>query len=297
MELRHIRYFVALAETLSFTKAAWQMHVSQPTLSHQIAQLESELGKHLVTRGSRRIALTAEGEAFLSRSRAALAEIDSAVLEVSRPRRNTSGHVRIGAPSTLSVSVVPDSLSILFGSNPGISVRIEEIATVSEIERRLMEETLDVGLAYLPVSGNGLVVEALYEEQAVLFVRKDHKLARRKKIRLLDLHRQGVILPLGTEYRQMLEGLLSSVGAQPEVVIELVGFGTVPRLVEKTGLAAIVAENAVSTGDAFRAIPIDRPLPVRVPSMCFKRERVQPEAVIALAAAIRHLATLRRRRK
>jgi LysR family cyn operon transcriptional activator len=297
MELRHIRYFVALAETLSFTRAAWQMHVSQPTLSHQIRRLEEELGKALVTRRNRRVALTAEGEAFLSHAVAVLSEIDSALVDISTPRRKSAGHVHVGALSTLSVSVVPDSLAILFEANPGVSVRIEEISSVKEIERRLIEETLDIGLVYPPLSGHGLVVETLYEEQAVLFVRKDHKLARRRKIRLLDLHRQGVILPLGSEYRQLLEGLLRSVGAQPEVVVELVGFGTVPRLVEKTGLAAIVAENAVTTGEAFRAIPIERPLPVRVPSMCFKRERIQSPAVTALTGAIRQLAMQRRRRK
>jgi len=297
MELRHIRYFVALAETLSFTKAAWQMHVSQPTLSHQIRQLEEEVGKSLVTRKDRRVALTPEGEAFLTHCAAVLAEINSALLEISKPRRSTTGHVRIGAPPTLSVSVVPDSLAILFESNPGISACIEEISTFDEIKRRLIEETLDIGLAYPPLSGHELTIETLYDEQAVLFVRKDHRLARRRKIRLVDLHRQGVILPLGTDYRQLLEGLLRNVGAQPEVVIELVGFGTVPRLVEKTGLAAIVAEHAISSGDAFRAIPIERPLPVRVPSMCFKRDRVQPSSVIAMASAIRRLAAQRRRHK
>lgn len=296
MELRHIRYFVALAESLSFTKAAWQMHVSQPTLSHQIKQLEEELGKKLVSRKDRRIALTAEGEAFLSHSVAVLAEIDSALVDISTPRRKSSGHVTIGALSTLSVSVVPDSLSILFESHPGISVCIEEISSVAEIERRLMDESLDIGLVYPPLSGHGLAIEMLYEEQAVLFVRKDHKLARRKKIRLLDLHRQGVILPLGSEYRQLLEGLLRSVGAQPDVVVELVGFGTVPKLVEKTGLAAIVAENAVSSGEAFRAIPIERPLPIRVPTMCSKRDRVQAAPVVAMETAIRQLAAHRRRR-
>ena len=296
MELRHIRYFVALAESLSFTKAAWQMHVSQPTLSHQIKQLEEELGKKLVSRKDRRITLTAEGEAFLSHSVAVLAEIDSALVDISTPRRKSSGRVTIGALATLSVSVVPDSLAILFESHPGISVCIEEISSVAEIERRLMEESLDIGLVYPPLSGHGLAIETLYEEQAVLFVRRDHKLARRKKIRLLDLHRQGVILPLGTEYRQLLEGLLRSVGAQPDVVVELVGFGTVPKLVEKTGLAAIVAENAVSSGEAFRAIPIERPLPIRVPTMCSKRDRVQPAAVVAMETAIRQLAAHRRRR-
>ena len=297
MELRHVRYFVALAENLSFTRAARQMHVSQPTLSHQIKQLESELGKRLVVRHHRGVSLTPEGESFIAHAATALGELDAAVLGVRRPALPQAQQVRIGAPSTLAVSIVPDSLAILLASEGRISVRLEEITSAAEIQRRLVDETLDIGLLYPPLARHDLVLEALYEEQAVLFLRRDHRLARRKKIRLLDLHGERVILPLGTDYRQLLEALLREVGAKPEVAMELVGSSSIPRLVEKTGFIAIVAEHAVAPAEMLRAIPIERPMPVRVPSMCTKRVRRHSPAVAAVAAAIRQLATLRQRRR
>jgi LysR family cyn operon transcriptional activator len=296
MELRHLRYFVALAENLSFTRAASQVHVSQPTLSHQIKQLETELGRRLFTRKNRQIALTPDGEAFLPHAAAALQELDTAVLGLRSEAPRPIDVVRIGAPSTLAVSIVPDALALLLATDPGAQVKVEEMPSNRDIVQRLLDESLDVGLLYPPVSEKALVVEPLYEEQAVLFVRSDHRLARHRKVRLVQLDGEKIIVPLANDYRELLEGLLQSVGAKPRVVVELVGFSSVPRLVQKAGLAAIVAQTAVAAGEGFRTIPIERPLPLRTAAMCFKRGRRRSAAVGAFASAVRQVAAQRRRR-
>src|ERR1700740_1207953 len=111
MELRHLRYFVALAEYLSFTRAAERVHVTQSTLSHQIRQLEEEIGHALFDRIGRRVLLTDAGETFLGYAAKALREVDQGLGELKRSAGELSGEVRIGATHTFNIGFVPECLA------------------------------------------------------------------------------------------------------------------------------------------------------------------------------------------
>src|SRR5690606_11663634 len=107
MELRHLRYFAALAETLNFTRAASKCHVTQSTLSHQIKQMEEELGVRLFDRVGKRVIITEAGDAFLSRIQPALDQIDTAVGALHAPGETLTGRLRIGAIHSFNTRLVP----------------------------------------------------------------------------------------------------------------------------------------------------------------------------------------------
>jgi LysR family transcriptional regulator, cyn operon transcriptional activator len=296
MEIRHIRYFVALAEKLSFTQAAQHLHVTQSTLSHQIGQLEEDLGVRLINRTGRRLSLTPAGQQFLGHANAVLSEIDLAVKQVKRPARKTRGLVRIGGVPSLCIALMPKSIAAFRHTHPDVIVRVEEITAMSVIQQRLVDETLDIGLFYPPVLTDQLAVEPLYEDQVILLVRRDHPLANRKKVRLIDLHGRQVSMPYASAFRQVLEGFLRSVGAEPQVVLETDGFGSLPWIVSETDIASIVSEYAVPRSDVCCAIPVDNPTPTRITSMGLKRNRRLDPAVSAFAACVRQVAGKRRAR-
>ena len=141
--------FVALADTLSFTRAAERVHVTQSTLSHQIRQLEDEIGRPLFDRIGKRVLLTDAGETFLGYAAKALREVDQGLGELKRSAGALSGEVRIGATHTFNIGFVPECLAAFMARHPTVKISVEELAAEA-IGQRLAEGTLDVGIAYEP---------------------------------------------------------------------------------------------------------------------------------------------------
>jgi len=294
MELRHLRYFLALAEKLHFLRAANTLHVSQSTLSHQIKQLEDELGKRLFLRQKRKVSLTDAGRSFLSHATGVLAGVDQALLSVKQTGPAIRSVVRVVATPTISVSLLPDCIAKFHTSFPGSRIVIEEVTDTAEIRRLLLDEGTDIGIAYPPFDTTELWFEALYDEDMLLVVPANHALARKRKIRLVDLHGQRMALTHSTVHRQMLDGYLRSVGAEPEVIVELTGgISTLMHLISSLNVAAIVPQYAASTDRNFKILPIERPLPVRTPSVYVKRSRQLSAAARGLLSIIRQVASER----
>ena len=290
MELRHLRYFVALAECLSFTRAAERVHVTQSTLSHQIKQLEDELGHPLFDRLGKRVVLTEAGETFLVYASKALREVDHGLSHLMHAGSELSGEVRIGATGTFNLGFVPDCLALFLQRNPTVKVTVEELAA-DAIGQRLVEGTLDVGIAYQPADPSDLWFEPLYSEEMVLVVAPGHPLAQRKRVRMVELHRQSLILlPHAFTTRSLLEGCFRSCGAEPVVVAEMNTIAPMIGLVARTQLAAIVSSHAVTPREDVRIVPLESPTPVRTPGMLWKRDAKQSAAVRSFAACTRKLA-------
>ena len=296
MELRHLRYFVALADKLHFGNAASQLHISQSTLSHQIRQFESELGTPLFRRENKRVYLTPAGQALLPRAIAALGEIDSGILEMKKPSDEIQGQVQVGTLPTLAIGLLPRALAVFLSANTRTKVVIEEMTSMEVMRRRLVDETIDIGLGYSALNDEEVSSEILYEEQTKLVVNAGHPLAQKKKIRLVDLHRQRLMFAKASPYREILQRYFREVGAEPDVMIELDGVAALPQLLLHLNIAAIVPEYAVPAQGAFTAIPIERPIPVRMPAIYFKRKRNLSPIARKLVAAIREIADERRRR-
>ena len=205
MELRHLRYFVALAECLNFTRAAERVHITQSTLSHQIRQLEEEIGELLFERVGKRVLITERGELFLSYAAKALKEVDQGMAALKESAQGLTGKLRIGSTHTFNQGFIPECIATLLVRHPTVKVAASEF-TADDIGERLASGVLDLGISYRPRTVGDLWFEPLYNEQMVLVVSPQHPLAGRKRIRLVELHRKPlVLLPEAFATRAMLD--------------------------------------------------------------------------------------------
>src|SRR5690606_709110 len=193
MELRHLRYFDAIAETLNFTRAAERLHVTQSTLSHQIKQLEEELGTPLFNRSARQVRLTEAGEILRSHMTPALEQIDLGLQALRAPATAITGSIRLGTTPSFNTQMVPQCVATLLKSYPGIQATVEELAA-GQILKRLRSGHLDMAVSYPPGEGSDLWFEPLYNEELRLLVASTHPLARRRKVRMAELHALRMVL-------------------------------------------------------------------------------------------------------
>jgi LysR family cyn operon transcriptional activator len=291
MELRHLRYFTALAESLSFTRAAERVHVTQSTLSHQIRQMEEEAGRPLFDRIGKRVVLTEAGEVFLTFASKALKEVDQGLSTLREEAvRPMTGTLRIGATHTFNIRLIPECVATFLGRYPTVQVGVEELEA-DGIGSKLLAGDLDVGIAYRPSGPTELWFEPLYNEEMVLVVADTHPLARRKRIRMVELHRARlVLLPTLFATRVMLDECFAASGAEPVIAAEMNTIAPMLGLVERTDIAAIVARNAVPPTPGLVVVPIESPTPVRTPGILWQRNREQPPAIRSFAAIVRRTA-------
>jgi LysR family cyn operon transcriptional activator len=285
MELRHLRYFTALAECLSFTRAAERVHVTQSTLSHQIRQLEDEIGQPLFDRVGKRVVLTAAGEHIVGYAAKALKEVDQGLGMLRGGSRPMTGTLRIGATHTFNLRFLPDCIAAFLERFPTVKIVVEELEAEA-IESRLLADALDIGIAYRPTRSSDLWFEPLYNEEMVLVVASRHAFAKRKRVRMVELHRQPVVLlPPLFATRAMLDECFAASGAEPVVVAEMNTIPPMLELVARTAVAAIVTRNAVPAGSSLAVVPIEGPTPVRTPGLLWQRNR-DPQPPIRSFAGI-----------
>ena len=152
MELRHLRYFIAVAEELHFRRAAERLHMSQPPLSQQIRQLEEEIGAQLLLRNQRKVELTAAGAAFLVRAREILDAVEDAAREARRVQRGEVGRLAVGFVGSAMYSFVPELLRAFREQAPDIGLRLHELGTTEQL-RQLDDGRLDVASCARPAAG------------------------------------------------------------------------------------------------------------------------------------------------
>ncbi|MEU8632594.1 LysR family transcriptional regulator [Amycolatopsis sp. NPDC048633] len=187
MELRHLRYFVAVAEECHFGRAADRLHMAQPPLSHQIKQLETELGVELLIRTTRRVQLTSAGRQYLDRARAVLAAVEAAGVEAGRIAAGEVGRVAIGFTGSATYELLPSLARVLRQEMPGIELDLKgEMLTPVQVAM-LVEESLDIGFLRPPVREPGLVVRVLRREPLIAALPAHHPLTERATVRLADL--------------------------------------------------------------------------------------------------------------
>ena len=148
LELRHLRYFVATSEALSFTRAARQLNVSQPALSHSISQLEERLGNKLFQRSMKGIRLTPAGKVFENTAYRVLREINTAAQRIAESSGRIAGEIRLGFVTSVNVYWLPKMIGRFLRGYPQVKFSVEGI-DISELESRLLDEKLDLGLGFL----------------------------------------------------------------------------------------------------------------------------------------------------
>jgi DNA-binding transcriptional LysR family regulator len=251
MELRQLRYLVALAEERHFTRAAAREHVAQPALSQQIRRLEDELGLPLVTRTTRSVALTDAGTALVARARRILAELDAAKAELERLTGLQTGHVSVGAMHTMGPIDLSLPLAIFHERHPGVELTVREQSS-EELAEMLRVDELD--LAFLSVTerieSHGLGLHQLVSEELVVVVPEDHPLADRSEIRMGELvAEQFISYREGARLRELLMAAGSYAGFQPQIKLESNESQRIRRLVARgMGVAILPRSDATSPG-------------------------------------------------
>ena len=220
MELRHVRYFLAVAEHLNFSKAAQQLHIAQPPLSRQIRQLEDELGVDLFVRTKHRVQLTKPGRVFLDEGRKLVMQAGHATEAARHARKGESGIVRIGIASGLG-GVVGKAVADHCRRFPTINIECKDIFSSVQNET-LHKGEVDVGFLRPPVDQVNLDCELLFEEEFVVILPKTHRLAKRKSLRLKEVADEPLIVfdrSFSSGLYDKILGLYSRQGLTPHFAV------------------------------------------------------------------------------
>jgi DNA-binding transcriptional LysR family regulator len=194
VELRQLRYFVAIAEEGSFSRAAVRLHVSQPPLSTQIKSLEEELGAPLLARTNRGVSLTASGRVFYEEVRTILARLESARTRMLQVDRGDVGMLSVGFVSIADYGVLPPALKAFRSRFPLVEVQLHELTTDAQI-RELRAARLDLGIGLAPVEEPELEFATILREALVLAAPTDHPAAAGDTIDLRSLSKDSFIVP------------------------------------------------------------------------------------------------------
>jgi DNA-binding transcriptional LysR family regulator len=187
MELRHLRFFLVLADELHFTRAAARLRVAQPHLSQEIRRMERELGVLLFRRTRRRVELTAAGDAFRAGAATVWTALDEAVESARCAARGEIGRLVVGFVGSAAYSPFPEAVRRFRAECPGVRLLLEELSTVQQLEA-LRRGTIDVGLMRATsLEEPGLVLEVIRREPFVVALPVGHPCARRRGLRLADL--------------------------------------------------------------------------------------------------------------
>ena len=188
MELRHLRYFVAVAENLNFTRAAARLHLAQPSLTRQIHNLEEEIGVRLLNRAKGQVGLTEEGRSFLVDARRILALATESILSVQRLSRGETGQLNIAYLSNFDFELLPETLGAFRQSFPHVAVNLFDMAPAEQY-RALESQKIDLGFVGLRplATGRDLQWESIARNRTLVVLPAKHRLARKRQVNLGEL--------------------------------------------------------------------------------------------------------------
>jgi DNA-binding transcriptional LysR family regulator len=232
MELRHLRYFVAVAEELHFGRAAARVGVAQPALSKQIQSLEAELGVRLLERTRRKVALTDPGRLLLGEARLLLAQADRVELLAERAARGESGHLALGFTPVALYGALPPLLRAFGRSHPDVTLTLHELWTPDLVEA-LRSRLVQVGVARLPIVGDWETLP-LRRDRLVVALPADHPLADQPRLRVRDLAADRFVLfqrHLRPDFYDELVALCRREGFSPRIGEEATTEPTIVGLV------------------------------------------------------------------
>ncbi len=235
MELRHLHYFIAVAEELHFGRAAGRLNISQPPLSQQIMQLEEEIGVRLFSRTRRNVQLTQAGEVFLAEARRIITASEEAVRRAVRADKGEIGYLAVGFIGSANYSVLPPVIREFRKCFPDVELTLTEMNTSQQFEA-LHEGRIQVGFMRPPpgIEDTGLSVEAVYREPLAIAMPGSHPLRDRKTLPLRLLAKESFIMiprQRGPGFFDYIIALCQQEGFSPNIVLEASQFHTIVGLV------------------------------------------------------------------
>lgn len=256
MELHQLRYFCAVARKASFTRAAEEQHVAQPSLSQQILKLETELGARLFDRLGRTVRLTEFGKAFLVRAQEILRQLGEARLEIQEMIGTEKGRVSLGAIPTIAPYFLPARLAAFVREHPAIEISVVEETTPVLLER-LREAAIDLALLALPVPRPGLVCDELLCESLYVVVPRRHRLAAQPRVDLRQIADDPFLLMKeGHCFRENTLTACRRARLQLNVAFESRQFETILAMVAAGMGVSVVPEMAIAPHTGCRFVPI-----------------------------------------
>jgi LysR family transcriptional regulator, benzoate and cis,cis-muconate-responsive activator of ben and cat genes len=261
MELRHLRYFVAVAEEENVSRAALKLHVSQPALSRQIRDLEDELGFPLLERSAKSVRLLDAGRAFLIEARAVLQRADDAVETVRTIATGRRSELHVGYAPSLTARILPPTLRAFQTESPKARIILHDLST-EEMFAGLRQGKLHIAFVVRPMRAmlRGIRFEELVRDSWCLAVAPRHPLARRRNITIEEAVREPLIAYSRNEYPDYHENLASVFGAtktKPRVAVEHDSVSSLIAGVEAGGGVAVVSESlACIAGPRLKLLPL-----------------------------------------
>ncbi|MFB5191276.1 LysR family transcriptional regulator [Alicyclobacillus fastidiosus] len=233
MELRHLEYFVVVADELHFGRAAARLQMTQPPLSQQIQQLERELGVVLLNRSNRHVELTNAGKVFLKEARDVLTRLDHAKHAARRAQQGMLGRLVLGFVGSATYDILPNVIRSYQERYPDVDISLHEMATPAQIPA-LRRGDIDVGVLRTPISDGELSVAAIERHDCVAVVPKSHRFAARSSVRLDELNGERWILIARSIWPGLHDEVLSAclaVGFTPSIRQEVMEVQTAVGLV------------------------------------------------------------------
>jgi len=262
MELRHLRYFVAVAEMENVTRAAAQLHVSQPALSRQIHDLEEEIGFALLQRSAKSVRLTEAGKVFLVEARAVLQRAVEAVKAARAVAGGLRGEIHVGYAPSLTVQILPQALRSFQNEFPGVRVALHDLST-GEMLTQLRAGKLDVALLVRPKGKNvrGLQIDELARYPLCVAVAPKHRFARLKMVPLMATVGESLIAYSRQDYPEYYDEvaeLFATIGKKPSIAEEHEGVSSLIAAVEAgRGIALVPSCLACMVGERLKIIPLE----------------------------------------
>jgi DNA-binding transcriptional LysR family regulator len=265
MEMRQLRYFLAVAERMHFTRAAESLHLSQPALSQQIRMLEEEIGVRLLERSKRRVQLTPAGVAFRARAKAALDAAAEAVSDARMAERGEAGFISIGFVTTAAVAVLPRLLDEFCTRFPRVAVELRELEPGAQMEA-LEQNRVTFGFSSVPSALPSLESKLLVQERLLVALPSRHPAARGASVNLKDLAQERFLLPPRGLLSGIHEGIMAAchrAGFEPRYIQPIKLAETAVCLVARNLGIALVPESFRSlkvSGVVYRSLTHEVPL-------------------------------------
>ena len=263
MELRHLRYFTALAEELHFGRAAERLNIAQPALSQQIRRLEQEIGVVLLERTRRRVKLTQPGTLFLESARLTLAQARQAIETAQQAARGETGNLAVGFVTSALYGVFPDVVRVFRQRYSDVHLSLHEMPIVRQLEE-LRNGRLHVSFLRGPLAERGLVVKTISKEPWVVALPEAHRLARSRRVTLHSLSKDEFILfprELAPSLYDQVIGMCLEAGFTPRIALEAQMQAIVSLVAAGIGVAVVPSslQNLRRRGLVYKRLPASMP--------------------------------------
>jgi len=282
MLLRHLRYLLAVADHGGFTRAAEALHVSQPTLSQQIRQLEESLGVNLFDRTSRTVRATDAGEAYIECARRVLVELEAGKRALHDVKDLSRGSLRLAMTPTFMAYLVGPLVRDFTARYPGIHLQIFELS-MDDIEAGLADDSLDIAIAFTPARHPDIECIPAFTETLGIMVGREHPLYESQSVLTASDLAQLDFALLAPEFitRLSIDEYFRQQGITPQVRIEVNSVSTLLEVVRHAPLATMLPEAIASEDRVLRRLSVENEAPQRGAALLRRRNNYHSAAAVA----------------